>query len=271
MPISKNESREPVSSDTNVNIISDVPVMASEDVVKLQAELAALRAEKQALESELNTTQALPRGQAMPEPADPYVTAEDTDVRFDTYNDPQVAQEALRSGKLNYARSRISHKNYAPGMGSNYDANAGEAHANIPASTYWMYDEGGWARKVQKQSISGAFQSGLTPTCPLCHGRHKESETNPNVCPKRKKVKYTICQICQAAGSIRYIWDVQDQLQVGTDGKPLGLSSNMDPNLMVEMELPSTPEARLKIRLEDHIRKYHPATASAMRLGEVQG
>ena len=266
--MTKTESQELVSSQ-KIEVLNNVPIMSSEDVAKLQAELAAIRAEKAALESDLENSRAIPRGQAMPESADPFVPAESDHVELETFNDPQVTQEALRSGKTNYAHSRITHKNYAPGMGSHYEAMPGEAHATVPAGTYWMYDEGGWARRVQRQSISSAFQSGLTPTCPLCHGRHKESETNPNACPKRRKVKYTICQICQATGSMRYIWDVQDRLQVGPDGRPLGGDANVEPELMVEMDLPSTPEARLKIRLEDHIRKYHPATAAAMRLGDV--
>lgn len=262
MATKNNESPETVDSLVEIRS-ADVPIMASEDVQALMAELASLKAEKLALSEQIS----VPRGAAMPEPADEFVAAEDYDVRLDRYNDPQVTQEARRTGKLGFERSRISHKNYAPGMGSGYEASAQEARADIPAKTVWMYDDGGWARRIQTQALSSALQSGLHASCPLCHGRHKESETNPNICPKRKRVSYTICSICQASGSLRYIWDTQESAQLDDKGKPIGIpGAKATDEHMITLNIPSNPASRLQVRLNQHISVYHRATAATLRI-----
>lgn len=228
-----------------------VPVITAEEVERIKAELAELRnrtnaaeAEAEAANSKLRQYQGVSFGLPQAQPAEPYVSDEDFVPGLNELNASDVVAAADYAGRSNWKMSRVVHR-----LSNRYTA--GRAH------TFWYYDEGGFARRIPAQSSSSAMASGLSPVCPICKGYHPESETNPNACPKRAKVAATRCPVCAANGIVRKIYD----------RTPINIQELSDDEIDVSvMNVPSTPDERLRVLVEQHIRTYHPQTAASMKL-----
>lgn len=224
----------------------NIPVVDSSVVDALLQKLADAEARANSAEKQVKKFYDVPTGMPAPQAAAPYVLDSDTTYPdLNQFNSSEVMAMADSQGKPQFKHSRITHRlanSYGPGQ----------------AQAFWLYDEGGYARRVQRGSLSSAFASGLYPVCPLCKGYHPESETDPNACPAKTKVQRIRCKICRQTGSTRYIYDTDAQSFVDDDDD--------DDDTLVGFTTPSTPEARLQVKLEEHIRVYHKATAASMKL-----
>lgn len=117
-----------------------------------------------------------------------------------------------------------------------------------------MYDENGRASYVSNNDLLGVSAVGLGSQrlyleCPACKGEHANPD-DPNGCPDLPKKKYAACPRCG-----KRVYDDLAGLQTTVDGD--------DDPLRVQAlaAFTSTPESRIKARLELHIATYHPRTA----------
>lgn len=117
-----------------------------------------------------------------------------------------------------------------------------------------MYDSQGRPSYVTTNNLLESRGGGLRLTCPLCGSEHANPD-DPNSCPAQEKLKWGRCPMPQCGKRIH------DDLREGTVTEQLG----DDPN-QVALAFTSTPESRIKARVEQHVVVYHPRLAQEMGL-----
>lgn len=115
----------------------------------------------------------------------------------------------------------------------------------------------GWMPKVvARGSVEACIESGAFRfECGDCGGH---CGAMPNDCPARPKLKFTRCPV---ASCRKRLWDTTEQVEdEGDVGEP-------DENEVTLIANASTAEARLRVKLNRHLRFAHLSTAEELGVG----
>ena len=118
-----------------------------------------------------------------------------------------------------------------------------------------MYDSQGYPSQIAFESVAMAMRSGFHARCPLCNTLHPS--TDPNACPARKRVSYTLCPVCAQRGLTKKIYDIVEEAEKVIDSGAMSVlpeAGTMD------------AATRLRGKLLQHMRAYHPEETIAMGL-----
>ncbi len=113
-------------------------------------------------------------------------------------------------------------------------------------AAYWLYKDGK-ARIVPTGSLKVCIDNGFSIVCDVCGGEHQD-ETNPNACPKARKVGGWECPVC-----FKVIWGTSE---VASGARP----KNLDP-LVTRPEPLGDPAKIAETKGHRHMAIYHPTAA----------
>lgn len=235
-----------------------VPIVDSSEVDALRAELDQERAHRQKLEAQIPQIGKPLMGRPQPEMAMDFVAPRDAVNALNEMITDEHRQRAIAQGKPNMATSSVTHNN---------EQTTANSFSTGKAKAVFLYDNSGLARRVP---IDAAIVAGLWPTCPVCfragkgHQYHAETETNPNACPSRKPVAVVYCSICRMDGKVHPIYDMMEE-DAPVEGNPVE-----DPNA-VTIDIGTTAEDRLKIKLMTHIHYFHENTYASLQMKQGVG
>lgn len=115
-------------------------------------------------------------------------------------------------------------------------------HKSDPLIT--MYDADGMPRSVPEGSVRVCLSEGLFLECPICSGEHPDN--SPNACPGRDAVKFRRCPVCGK----RFF-----------DDRASAAAMDDTEEGLIPTDLPATPEARTKAKVDAHMVVYHEDAA----------